>query len=150
MGAVSYGEVDLRGKLVRSSAYRGDVRVQDGARSIDDHLECYDPATRGQKCPGTYRPDAVTDIDGSGYFAGANYYMDDPDVRGADLSPLMNGDYYGILMAKTYILIVRPISQVEPETYQRLGSIWMSGLSSLESDKSLFFKDTEPRVLRLV
>ena len=62
----------------------------------------------------------------------------------------MNGDYYGILMAKTYILIVRPVSQVEPVTYQRLGSIWMSGLSSLESDKSPFFEDIEPRVLKLV
>jgi hypothetical protein len=152
MGAVSYGEVVLRGKVIELSAYRGEVTGQDVPRMVYyyDHLECHNPSTGSQTCPGTYRPDTMINIDGYEYFAGANYFIDKPDVQGADLLPLTDGDYYGLLMAKTYIMILRPVLSGESDTFERLGSIWMSGLSSLKSDKSQFFEGVEPRVLKLV
>jgi hypothetical protein len=102
-------------------------------------------------CPGTYRPDALPDdvVSGLEFFAGSNYFMDKPAVRGTDLQPLTDGEYYGLLMAKTYVMVVRPVSNSH-DTYTRLGSVARLGLGGATSDKSSFFEGVEPSIVKLV
>jgi hypothetical protein len=147
MGSVSYGEVILRAKIIKLAGYRGIATLRDGTQKVFDYLEC--PVR--QASPGTYRPDAVPEGIGAGleFFAGSNYFMDKSQVRGADLQPLTDGEYYGMLMAKTYVMVVRPVSKSQ-DTYERLGCVNREGLGGSTNDKSSFFECAQPRVVKLV
>jgi hypothetical protein len=148
MGRVCYGEVILRAKLIQLAAYRGISTTTDGTQRVFDHLEC--PTRRAS--PGTYRPDAVPDgiPGGLEFFAGSNHFMNKPDVRGADLQPLTDGEYYGLLMAKTYVMVVRPVAGKGQDTYERLGCMDREGLGGQTRDKSSFFRGVASCLVKLV
>jgi len=155
MGAISYGEVVLRAKVISLSAFRGVVGERQ--RQVYLHVECADPQdTTKQVCPGTFRPDATPHLDGgladASFFAGCNYQLADPNVKGKDLEPLNDGGgaYFGVHMAKMFIMVVRPAANGEKDTYERAGSIFWSGFSAEKSDKSRFFEGVEATVIKLI
>ncbi|KAF4625448.1 hypothetical protein G7Y89_g12717 [Cudoniella acicularis] len=150
METVSYGEINLRAKVIPLSVFRGDVMLRDGTRRIYDQLEYYDPSIGKQVCLGSYHPGSVIQVDGFTHPAGTNHFLDNPDVQGADLQCVTDGPYYGVLMAKTYIMVIKPLAEGGSDILERVGSISRSGLGGPTSDKSRFFERVEPRIIKLV
>jgi hypothetical protein len=152
-GAISYGEVVLRARMIPLSAFRGVVGTTE--RKVFLHIECADPQDPAkQVCPGTFRPDVAPHLGGdladATFFAGSNSYLEYPNIKGADLEPLSGGPYYGVHMAKMFIMVVTPAASGEKDTYERVGSVFRSGFSGERSDKSAFFKGVEAEVIKLV
>ena len=95
-------------------------------------------------------PPLESHISDAKFFADSNFYLSDPNVRGDDLDPLNDGNYYGVHVAKKFIMVVRPASGTERDTYERVGCVSMSGFGAETSDKSEFFDGTEPNLIKLV
>ncbi|KAK0634122.1 heterokaryon incompatibility protein-domain-containing protein [Immersiella caudata] len=75
---------------------------------------------------------------------------EDPNVKGEELELMNDGPYFGLLMAKMFIMVVTPAASCERGTYERVGSVFREGFRGVMEDKSRFFEGVEGEVIRLV
>jgi len=155
MGSVCGGEIRLKGKIIPARLFYGDVAIPrtEGLRYAFMHLEARDPSTGQYGFPSMYRLDYVPEQVSRQlkFWAGADMIWGDGSSREGvnGLTPLQDGDYHGVQIDASFIMVVRPIFGEGPNVYERVGSVQMNWDGAMP-DLSRWFDGADLRTVKLV
>ncbi|KAK0640788.1 heterokaryon incompatibility protein-domain-containing protein [Cercophora newfieldiana] len=154
-GSVCGGEVCLRAKLIPLKLFYGDLEIPraNGLRYSYMHLQARDPSTGQYASPCMYLPDyAPPQISSEMVLhAGADMIWGDGKTseRVDELTPLLDADYFGLQVAVSFMMVIRPAGQ-EVGVFERVGSVGRDWVSRGVLDFSKWFEGVDPQVVKVV
>lgn len=155
-GSVCGGDVRLKARIIPVRLLYGDVAIPrtEGLRYTYMHLEARDPSTGQYARPSMYRPDYVPQHISSlqmVFHAGADMIWGDASSGEwvNNLTPLQDAEYFGLQLAVSFIMVVRPVLGEGPDVYERVGSVQMRHDGAVP-DLSRWFDGADLQTVKLI
>ncbi|KAK1833594.1 heterokaryon incompatibility protein-domain-containing protein [Podospora conica] len=152
-GSLRGGHVTLRTKMIPLRLYYGNFEIPggNGPWYVYFYMEARDPST-GQWAPTImYRADyAPPEVEGQ-LHAGADMIWGDKKTRERvhELTPVSEGEYFGLQLAASHVMVVRPVTGGGPGVFERTGSLQRDWDGEVP-DLSPWFEGAETQTVRVV
>lgn len=152
-GSLIGGEVTIRAKMIPLRLYYGDLEIPktNGLRYAYLYMEARDPST-GRWAPTVMYLADCAPPEVEGYIhAGADMLWGDKKTseRVHELTPLSEGEYFGLQMAVSYVMVIRTVAGTGPGVFERTGSLQRDWSGDRKMSPA-WFEGAESQTVRVV
>lgn len=153
-GSLRGGEATLRAKMIPLRLYYGDLETPktNGLRYTYLYMEARDPST-GQWAPTVMYLADCAPPEVEGYLhAGADMVWGDKKTseRVHELTPLSEGEYFGLQMSTSYAMVIRTVAGAAPGVFERTGSLQRDWSGDGNVPLSTWFEGAESQMVRVL